>query len=143
MKLSRRVAPIRREFEMKSGFSVVWSGAVVICVLTAVWSARCFADQSILRVEAVTDELMYQVDPVQPVSLLLSKTNYPLEDGHLDAIVWLGPRVGDVPGTPEVIELEPGDLAGFSVSGAIAPAFAAGPDRWFLPAGIAPSIPQP
>ncbi|MBN1553767.1 MAG: ankyrin repeat domain-containing protein [Phycisphaerae bacterium] len=51
--------------------------------------ARRVAHYPPLSVEAITDELIYKVDPTQPVTLLLSKSIYPIEDRHLDAIVWL------------------------------------------------------
>lgn len=56
----------------------------------------------ILGLRAIEDELPYQMDDQRPVQLLLSKSKYPAEDQHLDAIAWLKAEVGLRGGTLEV-----------------------------------------
>ena len=67
--------------------------ASVALMLSLYWVPPVAAD--VLGLEAVNDPLPYVVDANQPVSMLLSRSRYPAEDGHLDAILWIGAGNGD------------------------------------------------
>ena len=56
------------------------------------------------RLRVIDQELEYPRSPGQELSLLSAKSVYPLEDRHLDLIVWLGESVRDKPeGALEVV----------------------------------------
>lgn len=69
--------------------SEVWACAGLAAILGATLASTP-ARGGLHGVERIADELVYEVEAEAPLTLLLSKHCYPAEDGHLDAILWVG-----------------------------------------------------
>ncbi len=62
------------------------------------------AAAQIRMLEPILEPMVYETNPADPLTLLLSRCVYPAEDGYIDAIVWLGDIPGDqpAPGTLDI-----------------------------------------